>query len=96
MHRTKREIRAAFPAEADALSALAKRSKAHWGYSRAFMQACERELTYEPQDITDHPFCVLQTAGRIVGFYALRRIDATKVELDALFVIYRVDAVSSM
>jgi hypothetical protein len=38
-------IRAAHGGELEALSALAMRSKAHWGYSAAFMQACRDELT---------------------------------------------------
>jgi N-acetylglutamate synthase-like GNAT family acetyltransferase len=82
----KREVRAASPDEAPALSALAKRSKAHWGYSPEFMRACEAELTYNAADVTDRPFFVLESDTRAIGFYALRRLSAVLVELDAMFV----------
>lgn len=38
-------IRAAGPQDADELSELAIRSKAHWGYDAAFMEASREELT---------------------------------------------------
>jgi GNAT superfamily N-acetyltransferase len=81
-----RKLRAASPGEAADLSALAKRSKAHWGYSQAFMQACEAELTYDGADVAGNPFFVLQSGTRVVGFYALQRQSAERVELEALFV----------
>ena len=37
--------RSAKPEEADALSALAFRSKAYWGYGAEFLEACRSELT---------------------------------------------------
>ena len=41
-------VRAARPAEAEAISALALRSKAHWGYDPAFLEACREDLTIDP------------------------------------------------
>jgi hypothetical protein len=41
-------VRRALPSEATVLTALARRSKAHWGYSEEFMRSCENELTYLP------------------------------------------------
>jgi GNAT superfamily N-acetyltransferase len=38
-------IRPARAEEADTLTALCRRSKAHWGYDAAFMKASERALT---------------------------------------------------
>ena len=38
-------IRRALPSEAASQSALARRSKAVWGYSPEFMEACRDELT---------------------------------------------------
>ncbi|MGI5472915.1 hypothetical protein [Streptomyces sp. CA-132043] len=38
-------IRPAFATEAETLSDLALRSKAHWGYDTAFLGACRDELT---------------------------------------------------
>jgi hypothetical protein len=37
-------IRPAQADEVEALTALALRSKAHWGYDDAFMEACRAEL----------------------------------------------------
>jgi GNAT superfamily N-acetyltransferase len=41
-------VRAARPEEAGAISALALRSKAHWGYEAAFLEACRADLTIDP------------------------------------------------
>lgn len=81
-------IRPANPAEADFLSALALRSKAHWGYSAAFIDACKDELTFTAEHIrSDHfRFFVAEADSTCVGFYALNRISADDVELEALFV----------
>jgi hypothetical protein len=38
-------IRPARPDEAGAISALALRSKGHWGYDAAFLAACRENLT---------------------------------------------------
>ena len=53
--------------ELPALSALCLRSKAYWGYDRAFMDACRAELTLTPQDLTDSKLQVAEVAGRVVG-----------------------------
>lgn len=78
----------AVPEEAAYLSALALRSKAHWGYSSAFMESCKRELTYRPGQIADDRFhfVVAKLGSLIVGFYALEAIAPKQFELDALFV----------
>jgi len=44
-------LRRARPEEADALTALAIRSKAHWGYDADFMQRCIPELRITPEDL---------------------------------------------
>ena len=80
---TLREARAD---EAALLSALALRSKAVWGYSREFMEACRDELTYAAEEIAQGGFVVAEEDGGIVGFYALERCAPGEVELDALFV----------
>ncbi len=81
-------IRAAHASEADVLSDIAFRSKAHWGYSEAFMESCRDELTYTPRQIelARFRFAVAESDGRIVGFYALEQLSADEIELDALFV----------
>lgn len=80
------EIRPAREDEYPALSALARRSKGHWGYSDAFMEACREELTLRPGRPASDPIIVMEVARRVVGFYGLERIDAATVELDYLFV----------
>jgi GNAT superfamily N-acetyltransferase len=80
-------IRPAVAGEATMLSELALRSKAHWGYSPAFMAACRAELTYSGARI-DSPSCTFAVAERSdepVGFYALYA-SAAELELEALFV----------
>jgi GNAT superfamily N-acetyltransferase len=79
-------IRRALPEEAEALSALAFRSKAHWGYSDAFMRACRGELTISPDDIETHPTFVAEARGEAIGFYTLERVSDDEVELGYLFV----------
>lgn len=79
-------IRPGTTTEAARLSDLAFRSKAHWGYSDAFMEACREELTYAPEDIENLDVAVAEDDGRVVGFYALARLSATEVELEAMFV----------
>jgi GNAT superfamily N-acetyltransferase len=79
-------IRRALPEEAEALSELAFRSKAHWGYSDAFMRACRTELTLSRDDIETHPTFVVESRGEAIGFYTLERVADDEVELGYLFV----------
>jgi len=81
-------LRDACPEEADLLSALALRSKAHWGYPDDFIEACREELSYSGEMISDdrYTFCVAQEAGSVCGFYAIEWQDERQCELEALFV----------
>lgn len=65
------ELRAARPDEASALTALALRSKAHWGYDREFLEACRAELTFTAAGLADGRAVVAESAGRVLGFYTL-------------------------
>lgn len=65
-------IRPARPVEAALISELALRAKGYWGYNAEFLDACRAELTVTPDDIARHPFYVVETHGRIAGFYSLR------------------------
>lgn len=80
--------RQAMPSEAAALTALARRSKAYWGYSLEFMDACKAELTYTRQELECEAtaFTVVEVDGVVGGFYALRRNSPSEYELEALFV----------
>lgn len=78
-------IRAAHPHEAPALSVLALRSKAHWGYDDDFLAACAEELTIQPETCDGIRLEVAEQAGRIRGFYRLAGTPPHG-ELAALFV----------
>jgi len=80
------QIRNAYQDEAEMLGAIAIQSKAHWGYSQEFIDACRQELTYAADDIRHGCFVVIEAEERVQGFYSLARISSTEVELDALFV----------
>jgi GNAT superfamily N-acetyltransferase len=79
-------IRRAAPADAQALSELAFRSKGYWGYSPEFMEACRAELSVSASDLERHPTFVLTGSGQFLGFYSLERLSQTHVELGHLFV----------
>jgi GrpB-like predicted nucleotidyltransferase (UPF0157 family)/GNAT superfamily N-acetyltransferase len=64
-------LRRAEPGECAALSELALRSKAHWGYDASFLAACRVELTVEPADVERLRVTVAEESGAIFGFYAL-------------------------
>jgi GNAT superfamily N-acetyltransferase len=79
-------IRRARPDEAAAISALALRSKAHWGYDEDFLEACRAELTYRPDGVRNEPFYVAEDEeGALAGFYRLSGTPP-EGELAALFV----------
>ena len=91
LHRASRlplTLRDAAPGEAEELSALALRSKAHWRYSKEFIESCKRELTYRPGQIADEKFdfVVAELDSVVAGFYALEAISPKQYELEALFV----------
>jgi N-acetylglutamate synthase-like GNAT family acetyltransferase len=81
-------IRPARVHEAPLLSDLALRSKAYWGYSAEFIEQCREELSYSEQQLrAEHiRFFVIESLQRVAGFYALKRLSATEVELEAMFV----------
>lgn len=79
-------IRAARAAEAGVLSELAFRSKAYWGYSAEFMEACREELSISDEDLARGPTYVLELDGHPVGFYSLLSLAPGRAELGHLFV----------
>lgn len=82
------KVRPARGREAALLSELAARSKAHWGYSSEFLEACRAELTFTPEQIEREPFClaVAELDAAIAGFYALEEQGGRRFELEALYV----------
>ena len=90
-HRIKKEslnfkIRKAQLSEAELLSNLALRSKAYWGYSAEFIDACRSELTYSQEELRNNHFFVAEMENLIIGFYALEVLSTTAIELLALFI----------
>jgi GNAT superfamily N-acetyltransferase len=79
-------IREARPDEATMLSALAMRSKAHWGYDAEFLEACRADLTLTPEQIADSASLVCEGANGVLGFSRVVLMDERTAELDALFV----------
>lgn len=76
-------VRQAAAGEAPALTALALRSKAHWGYPPSQLEAWRDDLT-----VTDDRLgsvWVAERSGTILGFVLLDRGDMT-AEVDMLFV----------
>ena len=79
-------LRPARSGEAAALSALAVRSKGHWGYDEQFMATCARELTWNETELASVVIWVAENqAGKMLGFCELRLADGL-LELDALYV----------
>lgn len=76
-------IRVARREELDSLSDLARRSKAHWGYSEEFMRDCHDELNV-PESLLPDVY-VSELDGAVAGFHALG-FDGSGVELEFLFV----------
>jgi GNAT superfamily N-acetyltransferase len=79
-------IRRARPAEAGVLSALALRSKAHWGYDADFLAACRDDLTLSADDIATSLVYLIEGEASPLGFYRLLLRGDGVVELDTLFV----------
>ena len=81
-------IRSATPQEADEISELTVRSKAYWGYSKDFMDACREELTVTQQLIgSDNiDYLVAEHGSKLLGYYAIEKCSEKEYELEALFV----------
>ena len=80
-------IRPARMDECDALSHLAHRSKAHWGYDADFMARCREELTVTPSEAGAGDVFVAELHQRPAGVVSLEHGDsAGNVGLGLLFV----------
>src|SRR5215831_20528801 len=77
-------IRPAREDEAGELSDLALRSKAMWGYSPEFVEACRASLTVTVEDIRG-TLVYVHDGGRIDGFYGLAG-SPPRATLEYLFV----------
>lgn len=79
-------IRKARLEEASQLSDLSFRSKAHWGYSEEFMEACRQDLTITPAYLSEAHVFVAEDGGEIKGFFGLER-EVDRCLLNYLFVL---------
>lgn len=61
------ELRNARPEDLIAASELCFRSKAHWGYDAAFMEAYRRELTLTHRDLRDDHVILSEDESRLTG-----------------------------
>ncbi|MFD1882224.1 GNAT family N-acetyltransferase [Paracoccus pacificus] len=78
-------IRPAHPAELEQLTAICMRSKAHWGYSPAFMAACAAELAVTTADLARDHVVVSESDGRPAAVAQLA-LDGAQAVLVRLFV----------
>ena len=78
-------LRSARPDEAEVLTELVLRSKAHWGYSDEFMHSCRPELTIHPDDVLASRMTVAEAQGRVVAVATLEG-EPPQGELGSLFV----------
>jgi GNAT superfamily N-acetyltransferase len=60
-------VRAARPGEAEPLTALSVRSKAHWGYDDTFMRLSQASLTVRDADIAAGRVLVAERQGLVFG-----------------------------
>jgi len=73
-------VRRARVEEAGALTELAMRAKASWGYDAAFMAACRDELTLTPQKLAAWTVWVAEADREIAGMVALSLDGGAEVE----------------
>lgn len=78
-------IRLARRDDADALTELALSSKASWGYSAEFIEACRAELTMTPEKLAAWDVWVAQAGQEIVGMVALNLLGG-EAEVEDFFV----------
>ncbi|MFI1283672.1 GNAT family N-acetyltransferase [Streptomyces sp. NPDC020858] len=65
-------VRAARAAEAEALTGLVMRSKAHWGYDAGFLSTCAEELRIRADDVTARRIVVAENGqGDVLGLASL-------------------------
>ena len=73
-------FRRARPDEAESLTRLSRRSKAHWGYDTEFMSIVAGDLTITPAAIKTHEVWILEEDGEILGFHQVKLGDPAWLE----------------
>lgn len=77
------QVRKATIDDINALSELAYKSKAYWGYSKDFLDKCIDDLTVTVNDIESNPVYVMEIHHNMVGFF---NFELSTEKLDALFI----------
>ena len=78
-------LRSARADEAEVLTELVMRSKAHWGYSDEFMERCRAELAIHAEQMAPSRMTVAEVEGRAVAVATLEG-EPPEAELGSLFV----------
>ena len=80
------QVRRAVAGDAEELSELVQRAKAHWGYARAQLEAWRSSLEVSAESVSAQPTFVAELDGQVIGFYSL--VPSPEVwELDNLWVL---------
>lgn len=79
------QIRPPSATELPYLSALCLRSKAVWGYDKAFLEACRAELTIAEDELLDSEIGVAMAGPHIAGIVQVRS-HAQQAVLEKIFV----------
>jgi len=66
--------------EAEYLTYLSRRSKAHWGYDAEFLRIVAGDLTVTTAAIKTHEVWILEEADTILGFHQVRLGDPAWLE----------------
>jgi GNAT superfamily N-acetyltransferase len=80
------ELRPARPEEAALLSALALRSKAHWGYNDAFLAACRHELKIRRGEMASRHVTVAEVDGAVAGHYTIDGAELGQLFVDPVYI----------
>jgi N-acetylglutamate synthase-like GNAT family acetyltransferase len=73
--------------DADALTQIALKSKAFWGYSKEQLESWREDLTILPETFNDWSGFKYLYEDEIAGFYLLNRINSRTCVLEFLFVL---------
>lgn len=79
------QIRAAIPADADSLTQIAWRSKAHWGYPQHLLDLWANDLLVSPESCDGENIWVLECGDITVGFGEII-VDGDTAILDDLWI----------
>ena len=79
-------VRAARTADADALTRLARISKAHWGYPQDWLDLWQSDLTIAPETIDGSIGYVAESGAAIIGFWVRASSESDRPTPGWLFV----------